>query len=47
MEYDHIAWVGVLHLRHQGSAGLTTEKDLAAYVGYAMKTLIPRPKRGR
>jgi AcrR family transcriptional regulator len=43
----YTAYVGVLHLRQQGSPGLTTEKDLAAYVAHAVKTLIPRPKRAR
>ena len=43
----YTAYVGVLHLRQQGSPGLTTEKDLAAYVAHAVKTLIPRPKRTR
>lgn len=38
----YTAYVGVLHLRQQGSRGLMTEKDLAAYVAHAMKTLIPR-----
>ncbi|MDP9191958.1 MAG: TetR/AcrR family transcriptional regulator [Acidobacteriota bacterium] len=38
----YTAYAGVLHLRQQGSRGLMTEKDLAAYVAHAMKTLIPR-----
>jgi AcrR family transcriptional regulator len=38
----YTAYVGVLHLRQQGSRGLMTEKDLTAYVAHAMKTLIPR-----
>jgi AcrR family transcriptional regulator len=43
----YTAYVGALHLRQQGAPGLTTEKDLAAYVAHAVKTLIPRPKRAR
>jgi AcrR family transcriptional regulator len=38
----YTAYVGVLHLRQQGSRGLMTGKDLAAYVAHAMKKLIPR-----
>jgi AcrR family transcriptional regulator len=35
------AYVGALHLRQQGSAGLRAERELAAYVAHAVKTLIP------
>jgi AcrR family transcriptional regulator len=43
----YTAYVGVLHLRQQGSPGLSADKDLAAYVAHATKTLIPRPKRAK
>jgi AcrR family transcriptional regulator len=38
----YTAYVGALHLRQQRSPGLTAEKDLAAYIAHAVKTLIPR-----
>ena len=34
------AYVGALHLRRQRAPGLTSEKDLGAYVAYAVRTLI-------
>jgi len=34
------AYVGALHLRRQRAPGLNAEKDLAAYVAHAVKTLI-------
>ncbi len=43
----YTAYVGALHLRQQGAHGLTSEKDLTAYIAHAVKTLIPRPKRAR
>ena len=36
----YTAYVGALHLRQQGSPGLSAKKDLAAYVAHAVKTLI-------
>jgi AcrR family transcriptional regulator len=41
------AYVGALHLRQQRSPGLSAEKDLAAYVAHAVKTLIPAARRDR
>jgi hypothetical protein len=35
------AYVGALHLRRQRAPGLTSEKNLAAYVAHAVRTLIP------
>ena len=43
----YTAYVGALHLRQQGSAGLSAEKELRAYVAHAVKTLIPAPRRKR
>ena len=35
------AYVGALHLRRQRARGLNSERDLAAYVAHAVRTLIP------
>ncbi len=45
----YTAYVGMLHLRRQRVRGLCAEKDLAAYVAHAVRTLIPaaRGRRGR
>lgn len=37
----YTAYIGALHLRRQGSSGLSREKELAKYVAHAVKTLIP------
>lgn len=39
------AYVGAVHLRHQRAPGLGAEKEIAAFVAHAVKTLIPRRKR--
>lgn len=37
----YAAYLGALQLRQQRSTGLRKERDLAAYVAHAVKTLIP------
>jgi AcrR family transcriptional regulator len=41
----YAAYVGALHLRQQSAPGLKAEKDIAAYVGHAVGTLIPNGVR--
>jgi AcrR family transcriptional regulator len=38
----YTAYVGALHLRRQGLAGLVTDKELAAYVSHAVSALISK-----